>query len=96
MPASALPAKPTENQVREIEAAGFQVGARRVVAETVSGSSAIGVSVEAAPAIDVTEFLWASLALFDDEQPGPPHRLHSIATSRLRLSFSLAQTFGAR
>ncbi len=31
----------TENQVREIEAAGFKVDARRVVAETVSGSSAI-------------------------------------------------------
>jgi len=31
----------TENQVREIEAAGFKVEARRVVSETVSGSSAI-------------------------------------------------------
>jgi putative DNA-invertase from lambdoid prophage Rac len=31
----------TENQIREIEAAGFKVEARRVVAETVSGSSAI-------------------------------------------------------
>jgi putative DNA-invertase from lambdoid prophage Rac len=31
----------TENQVREIEAAGFKVEHRRVVAETVSGSSAI-------------------------------------------------------
>jgi putative DNA-invertase from lambdoid prophage Rac len=31
----------TENQVREIEAAGFKVDARRVVSETVSGSSAI-------------------------------------------------------
>ena len=31
----------TENQVREIEAAGFRVDARRVVSETVSGSSAI-------------------------------------------------------
>jgi putative DNA-invertase from lambdoid prophage Rac len=31
----------TENQVREIEAAGFKVDARRVVAEIVSGSSAI-------------------------------------------------------
>ena len=31
----------TENQVREIEAAGFKVQPRRVVSETVSGSSAI-------------------------------------------------------
>ena len=31
----------TANQVREIEAAGFKVDARRVVSETVSGSSAI-------------------------------------------------------
>jgi len=31
----------TENQVREIEAAGFKVDQRRVVSETVSGSSAI-------------------------------------------------------
>ena len=30
-----------ENQIREIEAAGFKVGPRRVVSETVSGSSAI-------------------------------------------------------
>ena len=31
----------TENQVREIDAAGFKVDPRRVVSETVSGSSAI-------------------------------------------------------
>jgi putative DNA-invertase from lambdoid prophage Rac len=31
----------TENQIQEIEAAGFKVDARRVVSETVSGSSAI-------------------------------------------------------
>jgi putative DNA-invertase from lambdoid prophage Rac len=31
----------TENQVREIEAAGFKVDPRRIVSETVSGSSAI-------------------------------------------------------
>ncbi len=31
----------TENQIREIEAAGFRVDTRRVIAETVSGSSAI-------------------------------------------------------
>jgi putative DNA-invertase from lambdoid prophage Rac len=31
----------TENQIQEIEAAGFKVDPRRVVSETVSGSSAI-------------------------------------------------------
>jgi putative DNA-invertase from lambdoid prophage Rac len=31
----------TENQIGEIEAAGFHVDAHRVVSETVSGSSAI-------------------------------------------------------
>jgi hypothetical protein len=31
----------TENQIQEIEAAGFTVSARRVISETVSGSSAI-------------------------------------------------------
>ena len=31
----------TENQIREIEAAGFQVELRRIVTETVSGSTAI-------------------------------------------------------
>ncbi|SEJ88178.1 Resolvase, N terminal domain [Sinorhizobium meliloti] len=31
----------TENQIQEIEAAGFQVEPRRIVTETVSGSTAI-------------------------------------------------------
>ncbi len=31
----------TENQVREIEAAGFKVDARRIVTQTISGSSSI-------------------------------------------------------
>lgn len=31
----------TDNQVREIEAAGFKVDAKRIVSETISGSSAI-------------------------------------------------------
>lgn len=31
----------TETQIKEIEAAGFQVEPRRIVAETVSGSTAI-------------------------------------------------------
>ena len=45
------------------------------------------------PAIDVTEFLWASLALFDDEQPPDtatayrpaPLRLHTVAEARARI-----------
>ncbi len=31
----------TENQIQEIEAAGFQVEPRRIVTETVSGSTSI-------------------------------------------------------
>ncbi|MFM9976105.1 MAG: recombinase family protein, partial [Beijerinckiaceae bacterium] len=31
----------TENQIHQIEAAGFKVEARRIVAETISGSTAI-------------------------------------------------------
>ena len=45
----------TENQVREIEAAGFKVDARRVVAETVSGSSAIEQRPEFARLLDRLE-----------------------------------------
>ncbi len=52
-----------------------------------------GVSVEAGPAIDVTEFLWASLELFDDEEPPDtatayrpmPLRLHTVAEARARI-----------
>jgi segregation and condensation protein A len=52
-----------------------------------------GIAVEAGPAIDVTEFLWASLALFDDEQPPDtttayrpaPLRLHTVAEARARI-----------
>jgi segregation and condensation protein A len=52
-----------------------------------------GVSVEAGPAIDVTEFLWATLALFDDEEPPDtatayrpaPLRLHTVAEARERI-----------
>jgi putative DNA-invertase from lambdoid prophage Rac len=35
------PGQSTQNQVREIEAAGFKVDPKRIVSETVSGSSAI-------------------------------------------------------
>jgi segregation and condensation protein A len=52
-----------------------------------------GVSVEAGPAIDVTEFLWASLALFDDAEPPEittiyrpaPLQLHTVAAARARI-----------
>ena len=52
-----------------------------------------GIAVEAGPAIDVTEFLWASLALFDDEAPPDtatayrpaPLPLHTVAEARERI-----------
>jgi hypothetical protein len=52
-----------------------------------------GVSAEAGPAIDMIEFLWASLALFDDEEPPDtamvhrpaPLRLHIVAQARDRI-----------
>ena len=59
-----------------------------------------GVSVEAGPAIDVIEFLWASLALFDDT-PEPaiaplyqPRRfaLYPITMARERILRRLAET----
>jgi segregation and condensation protein A len=54
---------------------------------------AFGLSVEAGPAIDVIEFLWASLALFDDEAPpdtGKAYRpaplaLHTVVQARARI-----------
>jgi segregation and condensation protein A len=60
-----------------------------------------GVSAEAAQAIDVIEFLWASLALFDDDagEPDttsvyrPPLRpeLHTVADARERILRQLAE-----
>jgi segregation and condensation protein A len=52
-----------------------------------------GVSVEAGPALDVREFLWASLALFDDEElpdtstayRPAPLQLHTVAAARARI-----------
>jgi segregation and condensation protein A len=52
-----------------------------------------GVSVDAGPAIDVIEFLWASLALFDDETPPDtvlvyrpaPLALHTVTQARARI-----------
>jgi segregation and condensation protein A len=52
-----------------------------------------GVAVETGPAIDVTEFLWASLTLFDDEAPPDTAtayrpallQLHTVAEARARI-----------
>ena len=57
-----------------------------------------GVSVETAPVLDMMEFLWASLALFDDE-PAPdtatlyrprPLDLHDVSEARARIRQLLA------
>ena len=58
-----------------------------------------GFAVEAGPAIDVTEFLWASLALFDDEAPPDtatayrpvPPQLHTVAAARARILLRLTE-----
>ncbi|HEV7582298.1 MAG TPA: hypothetical protein VGO77_18130 [Mycobacterium sp.] len=58
-------------------------------------------AVEATSEIDVIEFLWASMALFDDGTPGPDvsdvyrprwRDLYSIAASRARILNRLAET----
>lgn len=60
-----------------------------------------GVSVETAHAIDVVEFLWASLALFDDDVTVPeavtvyrpvPRVLHTVAHARERIIGLLQET----
>jgi segregation and condensation protein A len=59
-----------------------------------------GVSVETAHAVDVIEFLWASLALFDDAavpDTAPVYRpvpwaLHTVAEARNRIMRLLAET----
>ena len=60
-----------------------------------------GVSVEAAPALDVIEFLWASLALFDDDAAEPDTAtvyrpthvdLYAVAEARDRILRLLAET----
>jgi segregation and condensation protein A len=61
-----------------------------------------GIAVEAGPAVDVIEFLWASLALFDDA-PAPetatrdrprPFALYAVAEARARILHRLAETPG--
>ena len=63
-----------------------------------------GVLVETAKAVDVVEFLWASLALFDDEavpvtttlyRPHPLD-LYDVAEARTRIRQRLAETRAAR
>jgi hypothetical protein len=59
----------------------------------------LGVSVDAEPALDVTEFLWASLALLDDEAPPDtatayrpaPLALHTVAQARERILRRLSE-----
>ncbi len=59
-----------------------------------------GVSVDAAPAIDMIEFLWASLAQFDDDDPCDtttlfrpvPLPLHTVAQARDRILQRLSDT----
>jgi segregation and condensation protein A len=62
----------------------------------------VGISIETAPAIDVIEFLWASLALFDDG-PDPdtanvyrprPLDLYTVADARDRILRQLAVASG--
>ena len=57
-------------------------------------------SVEGGPEIDVIEFLWASMALFDDGDPGPDisetyrprwRDLYSVAEARARILKRLAE-----
>jgi segregation and condensation protein A len=64
-------------------------------------SEVFGVSADAAQAIDVIEFLWASLALFDDDAGEPDttsvyrpplrHELHTVADARERILRQLAE-----
>ncbi len=59
-----------------------------------------GVSVDAGPAIDIIEFLWASMALFDEDSvanQAPAYRpvhldLHTVADARDRIMRLLGKT----
>jgi segregation and condensation protein A len=62
-----------------------------------------GVSVEPTPDLDVIEFLWASLALFDDGEPAPdtravyrppPLALYPVGEARARILHRLAEAPG--
>lgn len=72
---------------------GHDVFARGRPPSRAQSPEVFGVSVETGPAIDVIEFLWASLALFDDEAPPDtamvyrpaPLALHTVAQARERI-----------
>jgi segregation and condensation protein A len=72
---------------------GHDVFARGRPPSRAQSPELFGVSAEAGPAIDVVEFLWASLALFDDEEPpdtatlyrSAPLALHTVAQARERI-----------
>ena len=60
----------------------------------------LSTSLGAEPEIDVIAFLWAAMALFDDDLPGPDtadryrprwHDLHSVPEARLRILRLLAE-----
>jgi segregation and condensation protein A len=62
-----------------------------------------GVSVEPARDLDIIEFLWASLALFDDDEPAPAtatvyrprnHALYAVGEARARILRRLADAPG--
>jgi segregation and condensation protein A len=62
---------------------------------------AFDLSVEGGPEVDVIEFLWASMALFDDGAPGPDiseryrprwRDIYSVAEARARILERLAET----
>ena len=64
-------------------------------------SEGVDLTVEVAPEIDVIEFLWASMALFDDSEPGPDvsetyrprwRELYSISEARTRILKRLTAT----
>jgi segregation and condensation protein A len=63
----------------------------------------LGVSVEPTPDLDIIEFLWASLALFDDGEPAPdtgavyrppPLPLYPVGEARTRILRLLAEAPG--
>jgi segregation and condensation protein A len=72
---------------------GHDVFARGRPPSRAQSPEIFGVSLDAGPAIDVVEFLWASLALFDNEAPPDtatayqpaPLALHTVALARARI-----------
>ncbi len=79
---------------------GRDVFARGRPPSRAQSPEAVGVLTEAAPAVDVIEFLWASLALFDEAAPTDtantyrpvPLALYAVAAARDRILRVLAET----